>query len=735
MHYVFIIDTSGSMNQIFSNQMTYLDCAKYGVEHFFKAGVNDSPKELLEQLKALRAYDLSNAGGALNAAFDYLNLYRHHVGLEKIAQGRLIGDNEPTVLMWFTDGTSFSTVDRGGFAITDKLLVPGLRTPGCQNYVQPFRWDQKLLTFVMDPEGVPTNAEIGMMSAEVSGEVFAVNSVLNMQRCIDNCMGAVKPPHPGVHPQLPVAVTCPLAVDMEELPIVEGQPPSRKFKVRLYPNRDEGKTYPIPEAFWPLPDQQTLPSRVAHPHICFVPQDTGTLTIPKDFPFDRVHVDVSNWPALQAQKPNTVWPLYVRGSNHRETNRQDADRGHPFGFLKVSSAARGGVNMYILPYNFPRLFKIIDRPLKNPDYRSKLPLEFRNLLKAYFDDIPAYYHLPVKAQLDKLGFPQATTASCITNMPSWPIMRTLANQKDHATSEFNRSRSAATEKRLASEDVIRRSGAKEATTGSPIALPENPFDVSRENLISTVMALQKAVAEATSSHSTLTADDEDKAHSLPVSEMGVYHVKSANQMKQQLRNPLETDEEITSRQNRDPFGNPWTNRARPGAGAGGQSSAAGPEDSDEASEEAQMLASNPALIAESPPGSPRQSAKRKRSRSASVSSVGSASSAAASVGRAASRLMRLKLEPAISERKLPCLWYPPSDLTFEDVFFGRKDVEVMVKDAIAEYKASVVNTNRIAPVAESVSSIVAEAGDARSSDITVGEDDEEEVASKRARVV
>ena len=34
--------------------------------------------------------------------------------------------------------------------------------------------------------------------------------------------------------------------------------------------------------------------------------------------------------------------------------------GSPFGILKVSAAAGGGgVHMYILPYNYPKFFKIV----------------------------------------------------------------------------------------------------------------------------------------------------------------------------------------------------------------------------------------------------------------------------------------------------------------------------------------------------------------------------------------
>ncbi|ORY41888.1 DEAD/H box polypeptide 26B [Rhizoclosmatium globosum] len=88
MIYVFVVDTSASMNQVFSHGLSYLDCAKSGIEHFFqweqrrsdrkgnkyvlidysdppgciKAGVHDSIPQLLLQLKTLNATDISNPG-------------------------------------------------------------------------------------------------------------------------------------------------------------------------------------------------------------------------------------------------------------------------------------------------------------------------------------------------------------------------------------------------------------------------------------------------------------------------------------------------------------------------------------------------------------------------------------------------------------------------------------------------------------------------------------------------
>jgi ATP-dependent RNA helicase DDX26B len=98
MLFLFLIDTGASMNQLASNGMTLLDCAKTAVEHFvkvrgmrsdryflvtceegvnaIKAGWKTSVPMFLNELKNLSATSLSSIGTALKTSFDLLNLLR-----------------------------------------------------------------------------------------------------------------------------------------------------------------------------------------------------------------------------------------------------------------------------------------------------------------------------------------------------------------------------------------------------------------------------------------------------------------------------------------------------------------------------------------------------------------------------------------------------------------------------------------------------------------------------------
>jgi hypothetical protein len=119
------------MNRPFGQGLSYLDTAKSGIERFFewqakagskdrenkfmlitygafphciKSNFNQSAKHLLNELKILKAHDLSTAGQTFSTLFDLLNAYRYAHNLETIGEGSYIGTMEDTLIFWFTDG-------------------------------------------------------------------------------------------------------------------------------------------------------------------------------------------------------------------------------------------------------------------------------------------------------------------------------------------------------------------------------------------------------------------------------------------------------------------------------------------------------------------------------------------------------------------------------------------------------------------------------------------------------
>jgi hypothetical protein len=101
------------MNRPFGQGLSYLDTAKSGIErlmeweakagskdrmdnymlitygafpHCIKSHFNQSAKHLLDELKNLKATDLSNAGQTFSTLFDLINAYRYTNDMETIGR-------------------------------------------------------------------------------------------------------------------------------------------------------------------------------------------------------------------------------------------------------------------------------------------------------------------------------------------------------------------------------------------------------------------------------------------------------------------------------------------------------------------------------------------------------------------------------------------------------------------------------------------------------------------------
>jgi integrator complex subunit 6 len=56
--------------------------------------------------------------------------------------------------------------------------------------------------------------------------------------------------------------------------------------------------------------------------------------------------------SLITRPKGTCWAVYVKNSHLKP------GMGYPFGFFRVSNTGNA-VNLYLLPYDFPRLFRIL----------------------------------------------------------------------------------------------------------------------------------------------------------------------------------------------------------------------------------------------------------------------------------------------------------------------------------------------------------------------------------------
>ncbi len=118
-------------------------------------------------------------------------------------------------IFWVTDGGLYSSPSQ----VLDKIVIPALRSPGSELYVEPFRWDQKLFVLNLVNEGdfkrpnsMPT---VLNFCREMNGQVFTVKNTAQLRQTVENCNAASsRTPHP-VPPQVPVCFVEGINVNFE----------------------------------------------------------------------------------------------------------------------------------------------------------------------------------------------------------------------------------------------------------------------------------------------------------------------------------------------------------------------------------------------------------------------------------------------------------------------------------------------------------------------------------------
>ncbi|ORX92758.1 hypothetical protein K493DRAFT_303126 [Basidiobolus meristosporus CBS 931.73] len=500
---VFILDTSISMSRPLNGNPTegnYLDCAKAGVEHFFKlrkrtggdnnekymlatydpvdpikSNFKDSAQILLDELRNVQV-DPShkyNDAEALKTVFEYLNIYRVFCGFDAPAQ----------------------------------LQEQGLNSIGSELYCEPYRWDHRMYTFLITSQTSSQTSEVEQscpLSEIMGGATYQVQFTHLLQSYMGSMMGIPPPPNTI----LPLAIP-PLAhihgvlVNFEELcgmkspqcsgsfstltkPFLNLVEPSEALPHRadhkliyVNPNNRHPGFFPIPESSWFDGKTQNLikcslpkPVRVAHPTI-YIKMKDERYTIPPGVPFDKYVIEHSDFTKELLKRPKGVcWETYVQNSFREE------GYGFPFGFL-MSNSNGTNVNLYILPYNYKVLFTLLE---KLQQFTTRAPNQrwMKDFTK-FLDYTPIYYGGPyaypssfspqgLRNYLKTIG--QHTLIPGEFGTISTVIQKQLHRLKAVGKIEFDKILS-----RKAKTSINR--------------LPRNAFDVPRHALADTLAALKQ----------------------------------------------------------------------------------------------------------------------------------------------------------------------------------------------------------------------------------------------------
>ncbi|PIA14957.1 hypothetical protein COEREDRAFT_22169, partial [Coemansia reversa NRRL 1564] len=378
----------------------------------------------LSELRRIEARDRFGGGVALTALFDKLALMRCAYDMDTYGYGRYPGLSEPTHILWLTDGASVVTSS----GVQNKLNLPVNSTPWVETYVEPFRWDQRMLLVLLHEQGDSdlcvgqrhsSESTLLPMCSVMGGVVHHVGSMLQAQRFVEAFAPARGAPGQN-RAQGSAMPSAGVLVNFERIDDNPANPGNSDMRVAGMSALIGGHLgyFPIPEAFWPeaisppKPQQGAqgqsgwqLQRRSAHPTLGYS-QVSTEWAVPAQFPFDKYQIDHSHEAqgGKGAAKP-VCWPVFVNGSYTTPKNS-----GFPFGILRPNSA-RTAVNLFVLPYNFTALWKILAKLDAQAQAQSSargavaMSPVWRREFEEYLQHTPGYYAIPLKRAFNLYGIP------------------------------------------------------------------------------------------------------------------------------------------------------------------------------------------------------------------------------------------------------------------------------------------------------------------------------------------
>eukprot|EP00818_Percolomonas_sp_WS_P000452 CAMPEP_0117437442 /NCGR_PEP_ID=MMETSP0759-20121206/1525_1 /TAXON_ID=63605 /ORGANISM="Percolomonas cosmopolitus, Strain WS" /LENGTH=1052 /DNA_ID=CAMNT_0005229073 /DNA_START=316 /DNA_END=3474 /DNA_ORIENTATION=+ len=390
--------------------------------------------DLLKKIKSLQAWDLTTIELAIRDGLKEMNKWRVSKGVDRFGQGRWVGCAEASCVVVFTDRGKLTSLERG---TSERLMVPmdaGGVVMQHQWCVEPFRWDQRIFGIVL---GVPYYEEEhgrhsnggdreDLSSSGNGGNGPDSDSSGGIQRCSsDSVLSPLCEVTGGTCVQVRnmkqlfeyvdhlvqnvmrhdcVVVNFDLwyqsatpARPGEEVRTHHQQVKSPHTSIYIHTKQNY---WPIPESYFPTSKLTQIPPRHAHPNI-IIQASSHSIDIPEGFPVDQYEIDsscaVAQFLIQNKITQSGLYRCYVRNSGPPTQNgtSQNNAYGAPFGFVKAIIPNNGqqppSAHFYVLPYNYPTLFKLL-RELNLFHMQQQMPsLQWRHEFEKYCTQIPPYY--------------------------------------------------------------------------------------------------------------------------------------------------------------------------------------------------------------------------------------------------------------------------------------------------------------------------------------------------------
>jgi len=530
-----------------------------------RVGLKDNQMTFWSELRSIQAHGLSNLGTAIQVAFDLINCDRWENDLDTIGRGRLPWMIKPTSIIVFTDGGKLTSQGN----IKNELVIPGSTLPAfpLKPYLEPFRWDQRVFSMTLklngndEAEGKPASAVTDHLAplCDVTG---GRNHTVTSPKALMDSLHAI-----GSRIQSSSGTG--VMVSFEKIADKNSRPelsqseskPWHQTKSMIYV-RQNYKTgnftgfWPIPESFWPDPNEAQCPPRKATPTLKFSCQDTHPKCL-SNFAFDKLELESSPLTVamLDRKRPDVCWQVFVENSG------KFGGIGKPIGYLKPNSQ-NTMVNLFIHPYNYEEALSLIEDLFRSNMVPSP---QWRKQWDEYLANIPNYYISHFRKALVQARAPANLIQDAFDIKLNNTIAQDLKKIKFKLRNESERFNEVIKKNRLeAPEKTIQVRACENAQTEFAVFDMMNPqrnirkrpyleaFDVDRKSILTQLNRMRISFEQSLKCGTPI--HKEHVLHEQIISQMGNYQ-EYLKKSVAPLRDP-NADPDMP-KQRGPTFGNPW----------------------------------------------------------------------------------------------------------------------------------------------------------------------------------
>lgn len=522
MNIAFVVDTSHSMGQKTSQGVSFLDCAKAGIDHTMKTRqrsgyetsndkyhliITDSQYPVRstwehdiyhfsKSLTTIKRVELNlSLNNAIGLAFKQLNMFRHSSSTDTYGHGRTTSKIEPGAVIVYTDSQC------------EKLKPEEWKVADSSEYtIGAWRYDQRLYLINMQAENfqVKDMKRIQEIPEFTGGYYYTCVSFRHMMNITEKICGNLNE----------YVVTARLECDEKAMPLI-----------LILDKRNRNNFWPIPEEFTHF--THGLLPRTSNPMFYYKQtQVYSSFRFPQDFPFDFYGlVNTRKFEELFAvnfpSRPSYI-PVFMKEHNH------------PFAIIALEDT---GNKLLVLCYNFLELWDCLEFYRSPSAVKSERSRYYEEKLISYLRELPVYYHYPLTRAIKnmKLFLPSSFKfPSPISLSPDVTLkLKTLKEIETTAKSEMDR----------ISKIISEQHHSEMASC----------CQTQKYNLYCDIFTIPREHLQAAISVMNLQFFGDAYKHELPISRMGDY-ITFASKL-QVLRNAyLEPGEEKVNPIN---FGNPF----------------------------------------------------------------------------------------------------------------------------------------------------------------------------------